>query len=219
MKKYLDVLKKCPLFAGIEDEELFRMLKCRGAVVESFDKKYTIFAEGSHARHVGIMLSGSAQLVGNDFYGNRSIIASVEAPEVFGEAFACADVKSLPISVIATEPCEVMFIECARILHTCSNNCSFHGQLIFNLMKDLATKNLAFHQKIDITSKRSTRDKLMTYLMHQAKKAGGSSFDIPFNRQELADYLEVERSGLSVEISKLIREGVIESNKKHFKLL
>jgi len=112
-----------------------------------------------------------------------------------------------------------MLIECNHILHTCSNNCGFHQQLIFNLMKDLATKTILFHQKIEIISKRSTRDKLMTYLMLQAKKEGSDSFDIPFDRQELADYLEVERSGLSAEISKLKKEGIINNQKNHFELL
>ena len=194
------------------------MLNCLGAKVEFFDKKYTIFAEGTSAHYIGIILSGTAQLIMNDFYGNRSIISTAGPAEIFGEAFACAEVMDLPISVIAAEPCEVMLIECSHIIHTCTNSCSFHNRLIFNLMKDLATKNLGFHQKIEITSKRSTRDKLLTYLMLQAKKSG-SSFDIPFDRQELADYLGVERSGLSSEIGKLIREGVISSEKKHFKLL
>jgi len=104
-------------------------------------------------------------------------------------------------------------------LHTCSNNCGFHQQLIFNLMRDLAVKTIMFHQKIEITSKRTTREKLMTYLMFQAKKAESSSFEIPYDRQELADFLEVDRSGLSAEISKLRNEGIIESKKNHFELL
>ena len=111
-----------------------------------------------------------------------------------------------------------MLIDCNHILHTCSNNCGFHQQLIFNLMKDLAVKTLLFHQKIEITSKRTTREKLMTYLLIQAKRVNSNSFDIPFDRQELADYLEVERSGLSAEISKLRQEGILESHKNHFEL-
>ncbi len=195
-----------------------RMLSCLGAKVISFDKKYTIIAEGNPAIFIGIMLSGSAQIVQVDYYGNRSILSNIEASNVFAEAFACAEVESIPVSVIANEPCEVMLIDCSHILYTCSNNCGFHQQLIFNLMKDIATKAIMFHQKIEITSKRTTREKLLTYLTSQAKKANSSSFDIPFDRQELADYLEVERSGLSAEISKLRNEGILESNKKHFEL-
>ncbi|MBQ8209966.1 MAG: Crp/Fnr family transcriptional regulator [Clostridia bacterium] len=219
MKKYLEILKKCPLFSQIEDENLLTMLKCLDAKVEFFDKKYTIIAEGNPAKHIGIMLSGSAQITQSDFYGNRTILTTVEPSQVFAEAFACAQVQTVPVAVTANEPCEVMLIDCANILHTCNNNCSFHQQLIFNLMRNLAAKTILIQQKIEITSKRSTRDKLMTYLMLQSKKADSNSFDIPFNRQELADYLEVDRSGLSTEIGKLCKEGIIKSNRNHFELI
>lgn len=219
MKKYLKILRNCPLFDQIEEESLMAMLGCLGAKVATFDKKYTIIAEGDPAKYIGIVLSGSAQIVQVDYYGNRSILTGVEPSQVFAEAFACAEVHSIPVTVIANEPCEVMLIDCQRILHACINTCDFHQQLIFNLMKDLAEKTLLFHQKIEILSKRSTREKLMTYLMLQAKKAGSGRFDIPFDRQELADYLEVDRSGLSAEISKLRQEGVLESCRKHFELL
>ena len=219
MKKYLEILKKCPLFFGIEDEQLLLMLNCLKAKVVSFDKKYTIFAEGTPAKYVGVMLSGTAQIIQIDFYGNRSILSSIFPSEVFAEAFSCAEIGTMPVTVVANEPCEVMLINCDHLLHTCSNNCGFHQQLIFNLMKDLAVKTLMFHQKIEVISKRSTREKLMTYLMLQAKKANSNSFDIPFDRQELADYLEVDRSGLSAEISKLRSEGVLKSSKKHFELM
>ena len=219
MQKFYPVLRACPLFAEVAEEDLLRMLHCLGARIETFDKKYTILAEGNPARYIGVVLSGSVQVVRIDYYGNRSILTEVGKSDVFGEAFACAEVQSMPVTVIASEPCEIMLLECSHILHTCQSNCGFHQKLIFNLMKDLATKTLLFHQKIEITSKRSTREKLMTYLMFQAKKTGSSRFEIPFDRQELADYLEVDRSGLSAEISKLRKEGVIESEKNIFTLL
>jgi CRP-like cAMP-binding protein len=195
------------------------MLVCLGAKVESFDKKYTIFAEGSSAKYIGIVLSGSVQIIQVDYYGNRSILSDVGESHMFSEAFACAEVAEIPVSVIANDPCEIMFIDCSHILHTCHNGCGFHQQLIFNLMKDLASKTLLFHRKIEITSKRTTREKLLAYLMLEAKKANSNSFEVPFDRQELADYLEVDRSGLSAEISKLRREGVLDSHKNSFTLL
>lgn len=219
MKKYLGILRECPLFLGIEDDHILKMLGCLGAKVESFDKKYTVLAEGKPAKFIGIVLSGSVQVLRVDYYGNRSIISNAVPSQMFGEAFACAEVGALPISVVANEPSEIMLIDCSHILHTCANNCLFHQQMIFNLMKALAQKNIMFHRKIEITSKRTTREKLMTYLMLQAKSAKSDSFDIPFDRQELADYLEVDRSGLSVEISKLRREGIIECEKNSFVLL
>jgi len=219
MKKYLKILKECPLFRDITSENLLKMLVCLDARVESFDKKYTIIAEGNPAKYVGIVLTGSIQIVRIDYYGNRSILSELGSGQVFGEAFACAEVPTVPVTVIANDPCDIMLIDCSHILHTCANHCAFHQQLIFNLMKDLAEKTILFHQKVEIAGKRTTREKLMTYLMFQAKKAGTNHFQIPFDRQELADYLEVDRSGLSAEISKLRREGVLESEKNTFILL
>ena len=219
MKKYFPVLRKCPLFDGIRDKDLERMLICLDARVVNFDKKYTIFAEGTQIHHIGIVLSGSAQVIQIDYFGNRSLLNEVAPAEVFAEAFACAEVPSIPVTVIANEACEIMLIDCRHILHTCSNNCGFHQKLIYNLMKDLALKTLLFHQRIEITSKRSTREKLLAYLMLQAKKANSNSFEVPFDRQELADFLEVDRSGLSAEIGKLKREGIIDNQKNHFVLL
>ena len=219
MKKYLEILKKCPLFVQIEENDLLRMLGCLGARVEFFDKKYTILAEGTPARYVGIVLSGSVQILQVDYFGNRSILGEQRASEVFGEAFACAEVSSIPVTVVADEPCEIMLIGIDHILHTCANRCGFHNQLIFNLMKDLAEKTILFHQRIEVTSKRTTREKLMAYLMMQAKREGRNRFEIPFDRQELADYLEVDRSGLSAEIGKLKKEGLIDCQKNRFELL
>lgn len=219
MKKYFEVLRKCPLFTGIQDDHILKMLTCLGARVESFDKKYTIVSEGTPARFIGIMLSGSAQIIQFDYYGNRSIVGNISPSELFLEAFACAEVSEVPVSIVATEPCEIVLLNCNCILHTCEHNCGFHQQMIYNLMRNLASKNLSFHRKLEVTSKRTTRDKLMTYLMMYAKTTGSNEFEIPFDRQELADYLEVDRSGLSSEISKLRREGILESNRKHFELL
>lgn len=219
MKKYYDILRKCRLFDGISDEELDKLLVCLGAKVEKFGKKYTIISEGMPAKQIGIMLSGSAQMIQIDYYGNRSIVSGVAASEVFCESFACAEVEAVPVTIVANESCEVMLIDSSRILHSCSNACGFHQMLILNLMKDLASKNLMFHQKLEVTSKRTTREKLMAYLMLQAKNKGSSEFTIPFNRQELADYLEVDRSGLSSEISKLRNEGVLTCERNSFTLL
>jgi len=219
MIKNLNIIRSCPLFSGIKEDHLTKMLTCLGARVCEFDKKFTILAEGTEAKFIGIMLSGSAQIIRVDYFGNRSILAEIGESEIFGEDFACAEVSSIPVTVVANEPSTVMLIDCSHIIHTCANNCSFHQQLIFNLMKDLAAKALQFHQKIEITAGRTTRDKLMTYLMFEAKRSGKNEFEIPFDRQELADYLEVDRSGLSAEISKLRREGILACEKNRFTLL
>lgn len=219
MKKYFEVLRKCPLFNQIEDESLVRALGCLGAKEKSYKKGDTVLAEGQEAKYFGIVLKGSVQLERVDYYGNRSILTSIEPSQLFGEAFACAGIKSLPIDVIAAEDTDIFFIDVRHIASPCDAACAFHDQLIINLLNIVAKKNLVLHQKIEITSKHSTREKLMTYLFLQEKNTGSRTFTIPYNRQELADYLGVERSGLSAEISKLRNEKVLECKRSTFTLL
>lgn len=219
MEKYFDALRKCPLFDGIADENIAGLLVCLGAKTAKYGKKETIIAEGAKAVHVGILLSGSAQITQIDCFGNRSIVADIRCSELFGESFACAGVESVPVDVIAAEDCEVVTIAHDRVLSPCAKGCEFHRRIIYNLMKIIANKNLAFHRKISITSKRTTREKLMAYLAYQAKSSKSNSFTVPFDRQELADYLEVDRSGLSAEISKLRRENIIRCERNRFTLL
>ena len=214
-----EILAECTLFEGILPEERSPMLGCLGAKVAEVAKNQYVFREGDPANFVGIVLEGCVQMVREDYYGNRSIVTRVAPGGMFGESFACADVEAFPISVVAVEDSEVLIIDSRRITVTCSNACGFHNRMIFNLLKVVANKNLALNQKIEITSKRTTREKLMAYLMTQAKLAGSNSFTIPYDRQALADYLEVERSAMSAEISKLRRDGVIECEKNRFRLL
>jgi len=219
MNEYFPVLSKCSLFDGIDSKDLSAVLACLGAKISDYHKNQIIFQEGDPAKYVGIVLSGAAQIIQEDYYGNRSILTRVEPSELFGESFACAGISALPVSVTASESCQVMLIDCRRITVSCSSACSFHNKMIFNLLRVVATKNLLFHQKLQITSHRTTREKLMAYLLAQAKQADSRSFTIPYDRQALADYLGVDRSAMAAEISKLRRDGVISCEKSRFELL
>lgn len=219
MKKYLSVLKKCILFRDIDDDNIIAMLDCLNAKVIKAGKGEFVFNQGDKAEYVGVMLSGEAQIIRDDFFGNRTIVAAIMPGEMFGESFACAGVPEIPVSVMTSEKSEIMLLDCKRIITTCESSCMFHNMIIHNLISVLADKNLAFNKKIEITSKRTTRDKLMTYLMTQAKNHNSSSFNIPFDRQELADYLGVERSAMSKEISRMKADGLIECEKSWFKIL
>lgn len=219
MKKYFEILRKCCLFDHIADDDLSTVLGCLGARVARYGKRETVVAEGQPARDIGILLSGGAQIEQVDYFGNRSILSTVEPGELFLESFACAGVAAVPVQILANAESDIMFIDCMRVMQSCCRACAFHQQMIYNLMKDVASKNIHFHQKIEITSKRSTREKLMAYLLWQAKRQNSNCFEIPYGRQELADYLEVDRSGLSAEISKLRREGVLRSERSWFELL
>ena len=218
MERYFPVLLSCPLFDGIDRQDLRGFLSCLGARVLPMRKGQTIFREGDPAGSIGIVASGGVQLIREDYYGNRSVVGHVGTAQLFGEAYAFSTAATLPVSVVAQEEGAVVLLHGLRITSRCSNACGFHNQVIFNLLRLVSNKNLMLHQKIQVTSQRTTREKLMTYLLHQAKVQGSNAFTIPFDRQALADYLEVDRSGLSAEISKLRKEGILESEKNHFRL-
>ena len=219
MKKYLKILRQCSLFEDMTEQDFLSILSCLNAKLASYAKEQTIFAEGEYSNYFGIVLSGAVQIMQIDYYGNKSIVAKLEPSQVFGESFAYEKTSTIPVDVVACEPTEVLLIDARKITKSCPNACSFHNQIIFNLLKIMANKNLMFQQKIEITSKRSTREKLMTYLLLQAKLQNSNQFKIPYDRQELADYLEVDRSGLSAEISKLRKKGILVCKKNYFSLL
>lgn len=219
MIHYQHILAQCSLFEGIDASDLQVMLGCIGGRIISVPKGQTVLAEGDPAVHIGMVLTGAVRMIRDDYYGNRSIVAHIGPGQLFGESYACAGITSLPISVVTDEDSKILLMDSRRITTSCSSACAFHSRIIQNLLRLVAEKNLVFDQKIQITSQRSTREKLMAYLMNQAKLNGSSTFTIPYDRQELADYLEVERSGLSAQISKLRREGILESEKNRFTLL
>lgn len=219
MKEYAAILRKCGLFDGIEENDLYAMLDCIGANLAEYGAGEYIFREGDEAKELGIVLSGTVEIERSDFDGNRTILARFESSQIFGESFACAGVKSIPINARAVTDCEILMIDAGKITATCCSACAFHVKAVSNLLKLVSMRNILFHEKIEVTSRRTTRDKLLAYLGLQAKKAGRKNFRIAFDRKDLADYLEVDRSGLSAEISKLRREGIIESRKNEFTLL
>ncbi|MEA4815977.1 MAG: Crp/Fnr family transcriptional regulator [Lachnospiraceae bacterium] len=219
MKKYFELLKTVSLFKGIEESNLQPLLSCLSAKTVCYEKGQTVLLGGESTKLFGIVLSGQVQIVQYDYYGNRSILASIDPGNLFAESFACAEIKKLPVNVIATTESEILFIDCRRLAVPCTKACGFHSKLIQNMLNIVSMKNIYLTQKIEFTSKRTTREKLLAYLSAEAQKAGTNRFDIPFNRQELADYLSVERSAMSAELSKLRDDGVLNFHKNQFKLL
>ena len=218
MKKYLEILKKVALFNGIGEENLQGLLICLGIKIVHYNRGQTLFSSGTDTLSLGIVLSGQVHIVKEDYYGNRHIIACIDAGNIFGEAFVCAEIKTLPVSISAITESDIMFIDYHKIIAPCSNACAFHGKLIDNMLKIIARKNILLSQKIDLISRRSTREKLLAYLSFQAENAHSSHFSIPFNRQELADYLSVDRSAMSAELCKMRDEGLLQFNKNQFEL-
>lgn len=192
------------------------MLKCLSAVYKKYKKGEYIFRMGDMVTTVGFVLTGLVQIAQEDFWGNRQILGSAERGQLFGESYACVVSEPLMVSVVAEEETEVLLLDVKRILHTCSSSCEFHNKLIQNLLSIMAQKNLMLTRKIDHISKKTIREKVLSYLSYQAKRQGSSAFIIPFNRQQMADYLAVDRSALSAELSKMQKDGVISYERNHF---
>lgn len=219
VKKYLEILQACPLFEGVQMQEMESLLDCMGARMMAVGKGQTVFREGDPATAIGIVLDGMLQLSRQDYDGKRSIVAHLLGGDLFAEAFAFARHQVLPVTVTAEQDSCVLLLDSVKLSMCCCNGCQFHSRVIFNLLRISADKNVMLHRKLQILSKRTTREKLLAYLQQQALSCGSREFTIPYDRQALADYLEVERSGLSVQISKLCQEGVIACSRRHFQLL
>lgn len=218
MEKYLDFLTTLTLFENIEKKDIPGMLKCLQVHKQTYSKGTLIRSEGDTADFIGIVLAGTIQVLQYDYNGNRSINASFAEGDMFAEAISCAEVPALPFSILAVSDCDILFFNKNKILHQCSCACEFHNRLIQNLLKIVASKNMKLNQKLHYLSQKTTSEKILCYLNDQARLHHSSEFTIPFDRQALADYLSVERSAMSAEISKLQKQGLLETKRNHFKL-
>ena len=218
MKNYLPIIRSSPLFFGISEEELAAMLACLGTREESFPKDAFLLRVGDTAESIGLVLEGSVLVIQEDIWGNRNILSKAGAGETFAAAYACAPAAALPVSVTAETPVTVMLLNVKHVLNVCPSACAHHSRIIRNLLGVLAEKNLRFGEKLTHMGQRTTRAKLMSYLSAEAQRRGKYEFDIPFSRQQLADYLAVERSGLSLELGKMRRAGLLDFHKSHFVL-
>jgi cAMP-binding proteins - catabolite gene activator and regulatory subunit of cAMP-dependent protein kinases len=219
MKNYYDSLKLCPMFADMSSDDIDSLMKCLSASRKWYEKGSFVFTEGDEAGNVGIVLSGAVHVLREDFWGRRNLLARIETGGLFGESFAFARMKLLPVSVTAAEDSEILFIDASRIMTTCAVPCIYHADLIKNLTLILARRNVMLTQKLEHVTRPTTREKLLSYLSEQSRLAGSNAFDIPFNREELADYLSVDRSAMSAELSKMRCDGLLKCRKSHFELL
>ncbi|OPX44097.1 transcriptional regulator FixK [Ruminiclostridium hungatei] len=218
MRKYFPLLKTVTIFESIDEDQLDNMLGCLGAKTQTYSRNDIIFLADSRITSVGIILSGSAQIVKEDVTGNRTIMSKLSEGDMFGEAFACANVDRIPVTVLTTTGCEILFIQFSRIVTTCSSSCGFHTALIKNMLQLIAQKNILLNNRMDILAKRTTREKLMAYFSMQIKKCGRNKFKIPFSRDELADFLCVNRSALSRELCNMRDENLLTFNKNEFEI-
>ena len=211
-------LTNTQLFRGMQEPEITSLLGCLNAAERNFQKGETILSEGSITENIGIVLSGMAVISCNDIWGNTSILGNAAPGSVFAEVYACIPGQPALVTVSAAEDTSVLFLNVGRVLTTCTNACPFHTRLIRNLLTVCAHKSLQLSQRIRHTSSKSIRGRLMSFFSECARHSGSNSFLIPYNRQQLADYLNVDRSAMCNELSKMQKEDVIEYNRNHILL-
>jgi len=217
MKKIFDTLKENPLFHGIAFSDFEAMLGCLSAKSGSYGKDDVILLSGDTVSFVGLILQGGVKIISEDVNGNTALLSELGVSETFCEVFACAEIDHSPVTIVAAEDTEVLFVNYKRIITSCSAACPFHTRLIENMLKLIAMKNISLNKKIEILSRRSTREKLLCFFDFQ--RGAARKFAIPFNREELAHYLCVDRSAMSNELCKMRDEGLISFERNRFEIL
>lgn len=218
-KQKMSIFEEAAIFRGVTKEDARQMLNCLNPVEKTYKKDEIIYYAGDEVTSMGVVLSGSVFIENDDIWGNHSILDRAGRGEIFAETYAAIPGQKLMVNVVAAEEARILFLDVGRILKVCSNSCVFHHTLIENLLKLSAEKNLRLSKRIFHISSKSIRGRLLSYLSYQAMENGKKEFDIPFNRQQLADYLNVDRSAMSNELGKMQRDGLIEVDRKHFRII
>jgi CRP-like cAMP-binding protein len=207
------------LFKGTSPQEAKSMLKCLAAYEKNYKKGEIILQAGSLINSIGLVLSGGVDIEIDDAWGGNTILSYVKPGQLFAETYACIPGEPLLVNVRAVQNTTVLFLNAEKLMTTCSSCCSYHNKLIQNLLQISAHKNLSLSRRSIHTSAKSIRGRLLSYLSEQVKVNGSYEFTIPFDRQQLADYLGVERSALSNELSKMQKDGLISFHKNEFIIL
>ena len=211
-------LSGTPLFQGIREEELRSLLPCLQARERRYKKDEIILRAGAAVSRLGLVLSGSVNIVVTFYWGSSHIFGHIGSGQIFAENYAAIPGRELGCDVVACEDTRVLFLDMDKLLTTCQNGCPFHSQLIHNMLRISAQKNLQLSSRMMHTASKSLRDRLLSYLSEQALEHGSPHFKIPFNRQQLADYLAADRSAMSGALSKMQKDGLIIYRKNEFTL-
>lgn len=213
-----EILRASRLFRGFPDAELDALLGCVGAVTKTFEAGETILMAGDSTHYIGIVLSGSICIENIDIWGNRSVLGKNGAGGIFAESYAFIPDQPLLVDVVALKESEILFLNAEKLRSTCERGCSFHREIISRLLTISSRKNVQMSRRIFYTSSKTIRGRVLAYLSHVSAEKGSRDFTIPFSRAEMADYLNVERSALSGELSKMKKDGLIDYDRSHFRL-
>lgn len=219
MEQYYPVLKKCALFRGIEEKEYAHLLDCLGIIMKSYEVEEYIFFAGDKINYVGIVLSGVVEIIKENVAGNKHILAFLGPSDLFAEGIVCTERRISPVTVQANEPVKILFIPYERVITSCGNSCSFHIQLIQNMMVVLGEKNVNLNRKLELLTLKGMREKLASFLLGVSNERGSNMFQILQNRTELADYLNVSRTSMCRELARMKEEGLIDFYGHSFKIV
>lgn len=218
MREYITLLKNTTMFEGIHESDIPSLLGCLNTKVITYKKGEYIVRAGEPVKSIGIVISGLLLIQKEDYWGNCSIIQEISPGLVFAESYAFLEDFQSEVNIVANTETKIISFDVHKINTVCANSCSYHKRLIQNLIESISRKNVALTKKIDYLSKKTIRERLLAYLSEESIKNQSCYFKIPFNRQQLAEYLSVDRSALSNEIGKLQKEGIITSNRSYFSL-
>lgn len=219
MKGNYLVLYQTGLFGGISEEEIDKMMNCLHAREGAFHKGEFIFREGDRIQEAGVILAGKVHIVQEDFWGNCNIVSVMQEGDIFGEVYACLGNEKLRVSICAQSECRILFLNLQKAMRLCKNTCFFHQKLVENLVYSISGKNQMLTAKIQHLSKRNIRGKVLSYLSEESRRQESSYITLPFTRQQMADFLAVDRSALSKELARMKEEGLIEYERNHFRLI
>ena len=219
MEDYIRILKGTKRFSGIAEDEISLMLSCLDAHLREYRKGEYVFRQGEYISTIMMLVDGELHIQQDDYWGNRSIISHISAGDMFGEAYIAPESGALLNDVVAVEDSTVIFLDAKKIMTVCSSACRFHSIVVQNLFFAISEKNRKLVMKLGHISKRTTREKLISYLSAESRRQNSSDFTIPFNRQQLADFLSVDRSAMSNELCRMRNEGLLRFDKSRFTLL
>lgn len=215
----INVLLSSPLFNGIESNNLRDVLHCVGAEKHHYKKWEWVLRRGTIVDKIGIVVKGCIYLMKEDFWGNRAIIEIINPGYLFAESYSTVFPDNIEIDFVSAKDSDVIFINTSKVLNICTSQCQFHQIIVRNLFDMLTRKNRQLIKKMNHLSNKNIQQKILSFLSDMAYINNSHKFTIDFNRQELADYLYVDRSALSSELSKLHVKGLINYKKNYFELL
>lgn len=218
-KVFIPNFMDIPLFQGLEREEISEVLQKFHALIKHFPKSDYIYLAGDCVENLCVVLEGTVQMIKEDIWGEKSIIANLGAGSVFAENFLGKLGDRSVVSYFVASDSEILMLPLGRALYDVSAPSKASQRLMCNIVSVLADNNTRLIEKTEILCKKTLRSKILAYLEQEARNNACRQITIPFNRTDLANYLDADRSALTRELARMREEGLIDYNKNTFTIL